>query len=98
MGTRRLGRPVGLDTRPPVVRVLSLRMVEGAMHLRLRLSEPAELQVWYGRETWRDGGSFVAERPAGDALIRRPFRARVVRIVATDRGLNQSQPVVYRRR
>jgi flagellar hook assembly protein FlgD len=98
LGTRRLGRPVELDTRSPVVRVLSLRMVEGAMRLRLRLSEPAELQVWYGRETWRDGGSFVAERPAGETWIRRSFRARVVRIVATDKGLNRSQPVVYRRR
>ncbi|HSE82760.1 MAG TPA: FlgD immunoglobulin-like domain containing protein [Gaiellaceae bacterium] len=98
LGTRRLGRPVELDTRSPVVRVLSLRMVEGAMRLRLRLSEPAELRVWYGRETWRDGGSFVVTRPAGSTMIRRPFRVSVVRIIATDDGLNRSDPVVYRRK
>ena len=97
LGTRRLDRPVELDTRSPVVRVLSLRMVEGAMRLRLRLSEPARLRIWHGRETWRDGGSFVVTRPAGEISIRRPFGARVVRIIATDDGLNRSGPVVYRR-
>jgi hypothetical protein len=80
------------------VRVLSLTTVEGAMRLRLRLSESAELQVWHGRETWRDGGSFVVTRPAGETVIRRPARARVVRIIATDDGLNRSDPVVYRRK
>jgi len=98
LGTRRLARPVELDTRAPVVRVLSLTTVKGAMRLRLRLSESAELQVWHGRETWRDGGSFVVTRPAGETVIRRPARARVVRIIATDDGLNRSDPVVYRRK
>ena len=97
-GTRKLSRPVELDTRPPVVRVLLLRRANGITRLRLRLSEGARLQVWYGRKTWRDGGSFVVERPAGTVLIRRPLRARVVRIVATDDGLNRSRAVVYRRR
>jgi len=98
LGTRKLSRPVELDTRPPVVRVLSLRMVRGVMRLRLRLSEPAELQVWHGRETWRDGGSFTVTRPAGVVRVRRPLRAKVVRIVARDDGLNRSNAVVYRRR
>ncbi len=98
LGTRRLARPVELDTRAPVVRVLSLTTVKGAMRLRLRLSESAELQVWHGRETWRDGGSFVVTRPAGETVIRRPARARVVRIIATDDGLNRSDPVVHRRK
>jgi flagellar hook assembly protein FlgD len=96
-GTRRLSRPVELDTRAPVVRVLSLRTVRGTMRLRLRLSEPAQLTIWHGRRTWRDGGSFVVTRPAGDSSVRRPFGARVVRIVATDGGLNRSAAVVHRR-
>ena len=96
LGTRRLSRPVELDTRPPIVRVLSLRTVDGRMRLRVRLSEAAELQVWHGRESWRDGGSFVVTRPAGDSMIRRPVRARVVRIVGTDDGLNRGAAVVYR--
>ncbi len=98
LGTRRLTRPVELDTRRPVVRVLSLKTVEGVMHLRLRLSEPAQLQIWHGRDAWRDGGTFGVARPAGDVRIRRPFGARVVRIVATDEGLNRSRAVVFRAR
>ena len=96
LGTRTLSRPIEIDTRPPVVRVLSLRMVDGRMRLRVRLSEPADLQVWHGRESWRDGGSFVVTRPAGDSMIRRSVRARVVRIVGTDDGLNRGTAVVYR--
>ena len=96
LGTRRLSRSTRLDTRPPALRVLSLTRANGEMRLRLRLSERARLQVWYGRETWADGGSFVTTRSAGDVTIRRPVRARVVRIVATDDGLNRSRPVVYR--
>jgi flagellar hook assembly protein FlgD len=97
LGTRRLSRRIEVDTRPPVVRVVSLRTVRGTMRLHLRLSETAELTIWHGRRTWRDGGSFVVTRPAGDSYLRRPFRARVVRIVATDDGLNRSAAVVYRR-
>jgi flagellar hook assembly protein FlgD len=97
LGTRRLSRPVELDTRPPAVRVLSLRTVQGAMRLKLRLSEPAELQVWHGRKTWRDGGTFTVTRSAGEVWVRRPYRADVVRIVATDEGFNRSAGVVFRR-
>ena len=49
-------------------------------------------------ETWRDGGSFTVTRPAGVVRVRRPLRAKVVRIVARDDGLNRSNAVVYRRR
>jgi N-acetylmuramoyl-L-alanine amidase/FlgD Ig-like domain len=97
LGKRKLARRIELDTRPPAVRVLSLTRVNGFIRLRLRLSELARLQVWYGRETWRDGGSFTATRSAGKVTIRRPVRARVVRIVATDDGLNRGKPVIYRR-
>ena len=98
LGTRRLTRTVEVDTRRPVVRVLSLRNVEGSMRLQLRLSERAELQIWHGLEAWSDGGTFTLTRPAGEEWIRRPFRARVVRVVATDAGSNRSRAVVFRAR
>ncbi len=66
LGKRRLSRSIRLDTRPPALRVLSLTRANGDMRLRLRLSERARLQVWYGRETWADGGSFVTTRSAGN--------------------------------
>ena len=99
LGTRRLSRSLEVDTRAPVVRVLSLRTVKGVMRLRVQLSEPAELRVWHGRETWNDGGSFVVMRPAGAVWIRRPLQAtKVVRILATDDGPNRGAAVVYRAR
>jgi flagellar hook assembly protein FlgD len=96
LGTRKLTRPIRLDTRPPVVRVLSLRMVQGVSHLRLTLSEKAELRIWYGRETWRDGKMVVVNRPAGVNVIRRRVRGKVVRIVAMDSTFNRSGAVIAR--
>ncbi len=99
LGARRLSRSLEVDSRAPVVRVLSLRTVKGVMRLRVQLSEPAELRVWHGRATWSDGGSFVVARPAGAVWIRRPLQAtKVVRILATDDGLNRGAAVVYRAR
>ena len=43
------------------------------MRLRFPLSEAAQLRIWYGRDAWRDGGTFEGVRPAGDVRIRRPF-------------------------
>jgi flagellar hook assembly protein FlgD len=96
LGTRRLYRPLRLDTRAPVVRIRSLRMVRGVARLRLALSEPAQLRLWYGRKGWRDGDSVLASRPAGELLIRRRVRAGVVRVVAWDPGLNRSRGTVAR--
>jgi flagellar hook assembly protein FlgD len=96
LGTRKLTRPIRLDTRPPVVRVRSLRMIRGVSHLRFTLSERAELQIWYGRRTWRDGSMMVTTRPAGEVYIRRRVRAKIVRIVAVDATFNRSLPVVAR--
>jgi flagellar hook assembly protein FlgD len=96
LGTRKLTRPIRIDTRPPVVRVLSLRMVQGVSHLRLTLNESARLWIWYGRETWRDGPMIVVDRPAGVSLIRRRVRGKVVRIVARDATFNRSRGVIAR--
>jgi flagellar hook assembly protein FlgD len=97
LGKRRLNQSIRLDTRAPVVGVRSLKRVHGTLRLRLRLSEAAELTIWYGRTSWRSGPVVQASRPAGNATIKRDIRARVVRIVATDAGLNRSRAVVYRR-
>ena len=96
LGTRKLTRPIRIDTRPPVVRVLSLRIVQGVSHLRLTLNESARLRIWYGRETWRDGPMVVVDRSAGVSLIRRRVRAKVVRIVAQDAMFNRSGGVIAR--
>jgi flagellar hook assembly protein FlgD len=96
LGTRKLTRPTLLDTRPPVVRVLSLRMIDGVSHLRLVLSESARLQIWYGRVTWRDGDMVTVTRSAGEHLIRRRVRGKIVRIVATDATFNRSGAVIAR--
>jgi flagellar hook assembly protein FlgD len=96
LGTRKLTRPIRLDTRPPVVRVRSLRMIRGVSHLRFTLSERAELQIWYGRRTWRDGTVMVTTRPAGEVYIRRRVRGKVVRIAAMDTTFNRNVPVVAR--
>jgi flagellar hook assembly protein FlgD len=100
LGTRKLSRSLEIDTKAPVVHVLSLRTVKGVMRLRLHLSEHAKLlRVWHGRETWSDGGSFVVERPAGDVWIRRPLQAtKVVRILPTDDGFNRGAAVIHRAR
>jgi hypothetical protein len=71
-------------------------MVRGVARLRLALSEPAQLRLWYGRKGWRDGDSVLASRPAGELLIRRRVRAGVVRVVAWDPGLNRSRGTVAR--
>jgi flagellar hook assembly protein FlgD len=96
LGTRKLSRPIVLDTRNPVVHVLSLATVEGAMRLRVSLSEAARLRIWHGRESWSQDGSFEVTKTAGNAWIRRPFPARVVRVRATDAGLNRSRGVIAR--
>ncbi len=96
LGTRKLTRPVSVDTRSPVVRVRSLRMIRGVSHLRFALSESAEVRIWYGRRKWRGGDMIVTKRPAGEIFIRRRVRGKVVRIVALDPAFNRSRAVVAR--
>jgi flagellar hook assembly protein FlgD len=97
LGKRRLERSIRVDTRAPVVTVRSLKRVNGTLRLRLRLSEAADLTIRYGRQSWRDGPVVRTSRPAGNVTIKRDIRAKVVRIKATDAGLNKSRGVVYRR-
>ena len=45
LGTRALARPIRLDTRAPVVRVFSLRTVNGIVRLRFTLDEAATVRI-----------------------------------------------------
>jgi len=97
LGTRALARPIRLDTRAPVVRVLSLRAVDGIVRLRFTLDEAATVRIFYGRRTWSDGDDIIRSRRAGEHVISRRVNASVVRIVATDVAFNRSA-VIFRRR
>jgi flagellar hook assembly protein FlgD len=96
LGTRTLAGPVVVDTKAPVVRILSARVVRGLTRIRLLLSEPARLRIWYGTAQWNDGDSAVVRRPAGEGRVWRRTRAGVVRIVARDAAGNVGRPVVAR--
>jgi hypothetical protein len=98
LGRRSLHRPARLDTRGPVVRVLSLRRVDGVTKLRFTLGERARVRIWFGRREWRGGRSILATRSAGEVFIHRRVPGGIVRLVATDRVENRGRPVVYRRR
>jgi flagellar hook assembly protein FlgD len=97
LGTRTLGRRVKLDTRRPQVGIVSARLVRGVTRLRLALSEPARLRIWYGRHAWYDG-SFVdvGQRPAGKSKVWRRVRAGVVRVVAWDAAGNRRRTTEIR--
>ena len=95
LGTRALSRPIRLDTTRPVVRVLSLKMVDGVARLRFSLSEAATVRIFYGRYIWSDGDDIVRTRRAGEHMLYRRVIARVVRLVATDAAFNRSA-VIYR--
>jgi len=97
LGTRLLSRPVKLDTKAPVIRVLSLRTVNGTTRLRFSLSEAAQVRIYYGRRRWNDGDSVLRNGRAGEQAFSRRVRASVVRIVAIDRALNRGA-VIYRQR
>jgi flagellar hook assembly protein FlgD len=90
LGTRSLGQDVRVDTVRPVVRLRSLRNVRGFARLRLTLSEPARLRIWYGRRTWNDRGSVVVFRAAGARTVWRRGWVRYVRVVAFDAAWNRS--------
>jgi hypothetical protein len=94
LGTRTLSQPVALDTRAPVVRILSARLVRGVTRIRLLLSERARLRIWYGTERWSDGDSIVVTRLAGERRVRRRVRAGVIRVVPRDAARNVGRPVV----
>ncbi len=97
LGTRLLSLPVRLDTKAPVIRVLSLRTVNGTTRLRFSLSEAAQVRIYYGRRRWNDGDSVLRNGRAGEQSFSRRVRAGVVRIVAIDPALNRGS-VIYRKR
>jgi flagellar hook assembly protein FlgD len=96
LGTRKLTRPIRIDTRPPIVSRRSLRVVRGVTHLRFTLNESARLRIWFGLDRWYNGDMIVVTRPAGEVHIRRRVRRNVVRIVAVDALFNRSRGFIVR--
>jgi flagellar hook assembly protein FlgD len=97
LGTRTLTRTLRIDTTPPRVRVLSARVRSGVTRVRIALTERADVRIWYGSETWRDGDSLLySDRPAGEQVIRRRGAFGVVRIVAWDGAENPSRAATAR--
>jgi flagellar hook assembly protein FlgD len=94
LGTRELTQSFTLDTTRPRVRVLSARRGRNATRLRLELSEPGLVRIWYGIQTWADGSSVRVERPGGTSGVWRRVRADVVRVRSWDAAGNRSRAVV----
>jgi flagellar hook assembly protein FlgD len=93
LGTRTLRLPLIVDTRAPVVRVLSARLKDGRSHVRLWLSEAATLRVRYGSPL--GGASRFVDRPAGYSRLSLP-RATRVRLQGTDAAANVGARVIAR--
>ena len=87
LGERRLRRLVVVDTRSPVVRIVSATRTSGLVRLRLWLSEPAVLDIWY------DGRLTHAERSAGYVSVYRRIAAEVVRVRGVDSAANVGRSV-----
>jgi hypothetical protein len=86
LGTRTLSVPLRIDTRAPVVRIVSARhRKDGRTAVRIWLSEAATVTLRYGSPEW--GGSREVERQAGYSNLRLP-RATRVRAQASDRAAN----------
>jgi flagellar hook assembly protein FlgD len=98
LGTRALARYLVVDTTPPRARILSVRLVRGVTRIRLALSEPARLRIWYGRRAWYDGDSILVDRPAGEVSVWRRIDARAVRVLARDAVGIAGRPVLGRTR
>ena len=82
LGTRTLRKSFTLDTRPPVLRVLSARHRRRSSVVRVSLSEPALVRVSFG--------DVVVERAraAGTFTVRRRVRVERVRLKAVDAAEN----------
>jgi flagellar hook assembly protein FlgD len=87
LGTRTLSLPVTLDTRAPVVRIVSARIKNGRTHVRLWLSEVAMVRAVYAQPDWQNSGSRAVSRPAGYSGLTLA-RATKVRVRATDAAAN----------
>ena len=86
LGTRILSVPFRIDTRAPVVRIVSARHgKDGRTAVRIWLSEAATVTLRYGSPEW--AGSRQVERQAGYSRLRLP-RATRVRARAADAAAN----------
>jgi flagellar hook assembly protein FlgD len=92
LGTRTLTRGVRIDTKRPVVEILSA-VVHVRTKVTVRLSEPARLTMWFGPVGWWSGDSISVEVPAGTSTVYRNGRYGGVRIIAMDRAGNRSGAV-----
>jgi flagellar hook assembly protein FlgD len=94
LGTRTLSVPLRIDTRAPVVRIVSARRrKDGLTAVRLWLSEAAAVTLRYGSPEW--GGSREVERQAGYSRLRLP-RATRVRAQASDLAANPGPGVTVK--
>ncbi|HSK16599.1 MAG TPA: FlgD immunoglobulin-like domain containing protein [Gaiellaceae bacterium] len=89
LGTRKLARPIRVDTTRPVLRILSLKQANGRATVRFTLSEDAVVHVWFGVGSWREGRRITVQKPAGTRAITRRVTASVVRLLVFDEALNK---------
>jgi flagellar hook assembly protein FlgD len=92
LGTRALSRRLRVDTKRPVVRILSA-VARSRTAVTVNLSEPALLLVRFGPVTWRDGDLVTVEVSAGKSRIVHDGIWGGVRVVAWDAAENRSYAV-----
>ena len=93
LGTRKLSQPVVVDTRAPVIRVLSARARDGRSIVRIALSEAATIRVRLGSPEW--GPTRLLRREAGERRLVLP-RAERVRLQPVDDADNTGRRVIAR--
>jgi hypothetical protein len=86
LGTRTLSLPLAVDTRAPVVRIVSARRrKDGRTEVRLWLSESATLRVRHGSPEW--SAARLVGRPAGYSSLTLAPATRV-RLQGVDEAAN----------
>jgi len=94
LGTRTLSLPIAVDTRAPVVRIVSARhRKDGRTAVRLWLSEAATLRVRHGSPEW--GAVRFVKRPAGYSSLTLA-RATRIRVQGVDAAANIGARVTAR--
>jgi flagellar hook assembly protein FlgD len=94
-GTRTLSFPVTLDTRAPIVRIVSARIKNGRTRVQLWLSEPATVRARSAQPDWQSGDARMLSRPAGYSRLTLA-RATKVRLRGTDAAANVGARVTRR--
>jgi flagellar hook assembly protein FlgD len=89
LGTRSLGRPIRLDTVRPGLRILGLGQKGDRAVVRFTLSEDAEVHVWFGAGSWREGKRITVRKAAGTRSVKRRAQAGVVRVLVFDEARNK---------